>query len=368
MSDIFISYAREDRERAKELADALAARGWSVWWDREIPIGESFSKVIEEQLAGARCVIVLWSEESVNSEWVQNEAADGVARNILVPAFIADVPLPLEFRRRQTANLTDWRQGMITPELEKLMRSVEALVQPGASPAPPVERTDRYRIKRSGCYVAIGTIVPIILIVVVLNWRDRPPVSPSVTTITEPPTTTTEPPPPANPARAVGLLIVNRRAKCTAFLIANDIAVTAPSCIVEHAPLPVLRLGTRSEQRDYAVEDVLVNDKRKGIAALRVRGSPGTTFPPIPYHARGVRPGENVTLSGRPCNVVEVRANEFHYRCVARAADVGAPILGSDNYLLGMHSGGTRNNDPQLHIGIPTSAFFGVIQHWWATR
>ena len=31
MADIFISYAHEDRETAKTLAQALADQGWSVW-------------------------------------------------------------------------------------------------------------------------------------------------------------------------------------------------------------------------------------------------------------------------------------------------------------------------------------------------
>ena len=37
MSDIFISYASADRERAKLVSVTLDRRGWSVWWDRTIP-------------------------------------------------------------------------------------------------------------------------------------------------------------------------------------------------------------------------------------------------------------------------------------------------------------------------------------------
>jgi TIR domain len=44
LSDIFISYAREDLRRAKQLAEALKAQGWSVFWDRTIPAGKSWQR------------------------------------------------------------------------------------------------------------------------------------------------------------------------------------------------------------------------------------------------------------------------------------------------------------------------------------
>src|SRR4030095_3715490 len=39
MSDIFISYKREDLELAKALAAELTELGWTVWWDHDIPAG-----------------------------------------------------------------------------------------------------------------------------------------------------------------------------------------------------------------------------------------------------------------------------------------------------------------------------------------
>jgi hypothetical protein len=108
VTDIFISYANEDRDRAETLASAFTALGWSVWWDLKIVTGQPFDHAIEVALEAAKCVVVLWSQHSIRSEWVKNEAAVAAERGVMVPAMIDDIKLPLEFRRRQTADLTDW--------------------------------------------------------------------------------------------------------------------------------------------------------------------------------------------------------------------------------------------------------------------
>ena len=54
MSDVFISYAREDRKKAKALAELFQQQDWSVWWDRNIPPGHPFHEVIEAALGTAR--------------------------------------------------------------------------------------------------------------------------------------------------------------------------------------------------------------------------------------------------------------------------------------------------------------------------
>jgi uncharacterized membrane protein YeaQ/YmgE (transglycosylase-associated protein family) len=108
VGEIFISYASSDRPTAQALAEALQNEGWSVWWDRTIPPGKRFDDEIEAHLDAAKCVIVLWSGTSVASDWVKTEAAEAARRRILIPVLIAQVTIPLEFRRLQAADLIDW--------------------------------------------------------------------------------------------------------------------------------------------------------------------------------------------------------------------------------------------------------------------
>lgn len=179
-SQIFISYAREDRPRAAALATVLAQSGWSVWWDREIPIGLAFDEVIEKALDGATCIIVLWSSHSVSSRWVKAEAQTGLERDRLVPALLEEeVHLPLAFRAIEGAQLYDWTGESAHPELDKLLSRVAELIAddrpkpsnantpatiaPMAAPAVPQpsagSRTRVRKIILLVCVALVGTAV-----------------------------------------------------------------------------------------------------------------------------------------------------------------------------------------------------------------
>jgi TIR domain len=134
MSDIFVSYASADRDRVAPLVQRLEQLGFSVWWDRDIAAGQNFHRVIEQALDQAKCAIVVWSRNSVNSEWVVNEASSARKRNALVPVLLDAVEPPLEFRHLQTADLRDENQSNEN-EFEKLKRSVTQIIG-GASNAP----------------------------------------------------------------------------------------------------------------------------------------------------------------------------------------------------------------------------------------
>ena len=84
MSDIFISYARSTSPQAHQVAEALRALGYGVWRDDELPPHRSYAEVIEERLASAKAVVVIWSIDAVQSQWVRSEANRGRADGKLV--------------------------------------------------------------------------------------------------------------------------------------------------------------------------------------------------------------------------------------------------------------------------------------------
>lgn len=144
MAHIFISYASEDRPRAKEVAIDLQALGWDVWWDRELQAGKTFAGVIESEIKRAGCVLVLWSKASIASRWVRDEANEGLARDTLVPALIERVEPPMGFRSIHAADLIDYHGDQNAPGFRKLVADLTALIgppprraQPEPAPAPP---------------------------------------------------------------------------------------------------------------------------------------------------------------------------------------------------------------------------------------
>lgn len=105
--DIFISYSRSDRDRVTHIARGLEQAGYSVWWDRHIKPGQDFGQVIEDAINQAKAVVVVWSNASVRSNWVRDEAQFGVQHDRLVPVMIDPVNTPLGFGRIHAAELFD---------------------------------------------------------------------------------------------------------------------------------------------------------------------------------------------------------------------------------------------------------------------
>ena len=127
MAQIFISYARADRPRIESLAAALTAAGHSVWWDRHIRGGASFSKDIETQLEKADAIVVVWSPQSKESDWVKDEAVYGRDKGCLIPVCLSTCEAPLGFRQYQTLDFEKWQGDPSAPEIDGLLEAIAGL-------------------------------------------------------------------------------------------------------------------------------------------------------------------------------------------------------------------------------------------------
>ena len=122
--DVFISYSRDDRPKVEKIAHALTSAGLNVWWDPQIQTGAGFRQEIADALTNTRSVLVIWSRNSVGSRFVCDEADEGAARDILFPALIDNVDIPLGFRQIQTADLTHWRGNLNDPALKAFISTI----------------------------------------------------------------------------------------------------------------------------------------------------------------------------------------------------------------------------------------------------
>jgi hypothetical protein len=136
--EIFLSYSQANRRWAERLVGALESHGWSVWWDPQIPAGETWAEAIEQALKGASCVLALWSGNSVNSKWVKKEARYAERHGKLVPILIEKVEPPFEFEHLQALNLAHW-SGEDSPNFQALVIALAERMQGADGGRLPVE-------------------------------------------------------------------------------------------------------------------------------------------------------------------------------------------------------------------------------------
>ena len=146
---LFLSYSHSDDAKARRIASALEEAGYTVWWDALIEGGATFAKSIGSALESADAVIVMWSANSVESDWVRDEAAQGRDRQCLIPISLDGTRPPLGFRQYQVIKFRSWRGRRDAPQFEALEKAISRC---SGSPMPPV-RSHATRMSRRAALV-----------------------------------------------------------------------------------------------------------------------------------------------------------------------------------------------------------------------
>ena len=148
MADIFISYAREDAAKVERLIPLLSAAGYSVWWDSNLTSGARYLKETEAELKSAKAVLVIWSQVSLDSHWVADEAAVGRDENRLAAiSFDGSMP-PLGFRQFQVTDFSNWKGKAQEPPFTNLIGALERLIGSSGAMPPPAATPVRNFISR----------------------------------------------------------------------------------------------------------------------------------------------------------------------------------------------------------------------------
>jgi hypothetical protein len=120
----FISYSSRDREFAERLYTGLKAKGVRVWFaPYDLPIGAKIRPAIDESISLHDRLLLVLSETSVSSQWVEQEVETALAkeregRTVLVPIRIDDAVLEsktgwpaLLKNTRNVGDFTRWQEA-----------------------------------------------------------------------------------------------------------------------------------------------------------------------------------------------------------------------------------------------------------------
>ncbi|HEU4956052.1 MAG TPA: TIR domain-containing protein [Sphingomicrobium sp.] len=182
MAEVFISYARANEDVARRVASGLKASGFEAWWDDQLPTHRAYTDIIEQRLRSAAAVVVLWSKDAAQSQWVRAEADFARTENKLVQAQLDGTLPPMPFNQIQCADLTSWRGNRKHRGWTKLVDGVTAVVS-GASPqaTEPAPVKSRLRMDRRSAMAAMAMLLLLVVAAIFFLPRmigssnDKPP-------------------------------------------------------------------------------------------------------------------------------------------------------------------------------------------------
>lgn len=124
MTDIFLSYARKNRDRVSKIADGFVDGGYDLWWDTALRAGDNYAQKIENALDATKSVVVCWSEQAKQSLWVRAEATEALDNDKLIQLKLDESRMPLPFNVINMIPFDAWNGQRSAPEWSQLEQEV----------------------------------------------------------------------------------------------------------------------------------------------------------------------------------------------------------------------------------------------------
>ena len=131
MATIYISYRTLDVEIANSLVPLLQDKGHKIRFDQELYIGSGWQSQLLEALLSSDAVLLLWSENTIDSHFVCAEvgAARAASKVGLLPVVIGDTPIPYFIQDLYVERIPDSKPETLKMLSEKIDISVQKYLE-----------------------------------------------------------------------------------------------------------------------------------------------------------------------------------------------------------------------------------------------
>lgn len=161
----FISYKREEQDKARSVYESLESNNVDVWWDEDLQGGQKWEEEIDVALGTADAVVVLWSSLAKESEWVRSEAAIAKHNSTLVNVLMEPCEIPPPFRLVQFEDLSSWKGDSSDDAILQLVAAIRSKRQ-------LIAKTRSKAILYRNIAVATLAGIAVCLALILANWAN----------------------------------------------------------------------------------------------------------------------------------------------------------------------------------------------------
>jgi hypothetical protein len=125
---VFISGSQKQISMIREIAEIVTRLGFESWYaESEIRAGDAIVDAISQAIVDSDCMVVILSEDSVRSKWVDFEAQRAyAAQKIILPIRMGEAPIPsfllsIAYLQVSSDRLTEADKALIADGLQRIL-------------------------------------------------------------------------------------------------------------------------------------------------------------------------------------------------------------------------------------------------------